>query len=89
MSSIFNLVPTLSSKMDNILQRYDEFHKKTYLEEFTEMNPEIVTALKTAEDEFRSSYSKRIMGDGQIAENQTFKAPDGQSSAITRDRRNP
>jgi len=38
MTSIFSLVPALSSKMDNILQRYDEFHKKTYGEEMMAEN---------------------------------------------------
>lgn len=33
MTSIFNLVPDLSAKMDKILQKYEEFHQKTYGEE--------------------------------------------------------
>jgi activator of HSP90 ATPase len=38
MTSIFNLAPELSTKMDNILQRYEEFHKKTYGEEMMAEN---------------------------------------------------
>ncbi len=38
MTSIFNLSPALSSKMDNILQKYEEFHKKTYGEEMMAEN---------------------------------------------------
>ena len=30
MSSIFNLVPGLSKKMDTILQEYEDYYQKTY-----------------------------------------------------------
>ena len=30
MTSIFNLVPGLSEKMDSILERYEKYHHETY-----------------------------------------------------------
>lgn len=42
------------------------------LEQFMKMNPKLVSALKAAEDEFRSSYSKRIMPEDPVVEDQPF-----------------
>ena len=65
MASIFNLVPTLSSKMDNILQRYDEFHKKTYGEEMMAENTAVnmspyKEAIQNAETPKKKSAKSKI-----------------------------
>lgn len=46
---------------------------KLTLEKFMEMNPEIVSALETAENDFRTSYSKRTMAESQPVSMSSYK----------------
>lgn len=43
----------------------ENMNEKLTLDQFIKMNPEIVNAMEAAENEFRSSYSKRTMAESQ------------------------
>lgn len=51
----------------------ENMNGKLTLDQFMNMNPEIVNAMKAVEDEFRSSYSKRTMAEGQSVNMSPYK----------------
>jgi hypothetical protein len=51
----------------------ENMNGKLTLEQFMNMNSEIVNAMKTAENEFRSEYSKRTMAESQSVNMSPYK----------------